>query len=168
MFGGQAAAEATVAATMTETLTARELLATSGALPGWLRRVRGENDAAVAATRRTSWAEVKVEGVSLIEGLAQAVLLGLGAWLAISALGGAVAGAIYYPEMKYWYVGVAPGLLSGPSVLLATYLYLLPRESVWTIELVIPLLLALLPWGTAYYFALRSLVLREAEKETSP
>ncbi|GAA0942547.1 ABC transporter ATP-binding protein [Actinocorallia libanotica] len=83
VFGGQAAAETAVAATMTETLTARELLATSGALPGWLRRVRRENDDVVAATRRTSWAEVRVEGVSLIEGLAQAVLLGLGAWLAI-------------------------------------------------------------------------------------
>jgi len=83
VFGGQAAADATVAATMTETLTARELLATSGALPGWLRRVRRENDAAVAAARRTSWAEVKVEAVSLIEGIAIAVLLGLGAWLAV-------------------------------------------------------------------------------------
>lgn len=83
VFGAQAAAEGTVAATMTETLTARELLATSGALPGWLRRVRRENAEVVTATRRTAWAETVIEGVSLVEGLAQAVLLGIGAWLAI-------------------------------------------------------------------------------------
>ncbi|MDX6740065.1 ABC transporter ATP-binding protein [Actinocorallia sp. A-T 12471] len=82
-FGGQAAAEATVAATMTETLTARELLATSGALPGWLKRVRGENAEVVSAARRTGWAEIRIETVSLIEGVATAVLLGLGAWMAV-------------------------------------------------------------------------------------
>ncbi|MEO5878259.1 MAG: ABC transporter ATP-binding protein [Streptosporangiaceae bacterium] len=81
-FGGQAAAETTVAATMTETLNARELLRTSGALPGWLLRVRRENGAVVVAARRTAWVEVRIELVSLIEGVALAVLLGLGAWLA--------------------------------------------------------------------------------------
>ncbi|TDD75826.1 ABC transporter ATP-binding protein [Actinomadura rubrisoli] len=81
-FGGQAAAEATVAATLSETLTARELLRTGGALPGWLARARGENRAVVAAARRTARVEVNIELVSLIEGAATAVLLGLGAWLA--------------------------------------------------------------------------------------
>ncbi|GAA4232135.1 ABC transporter ATP-binding protein [Actinomadura meridiana] len=81
-FGGQAAAETTVAATLTETLTARELLQTSGALPTWLGRVRRENRAVVAAARRTARVEANLELVSLIEGAALATLLGLGSWLA--------------------------------------------------------------------------------------
>lgn len=81
-FGGQAAAEATVAATLSETLTARELLQTGGALPTWLGRVRKENRDVVTAARKTARVEVNIETVGLIEGVTLAVLLGLGAWLA--------------------------------------------------------------------------------------
>ncbi|WP_199487630.1 ABC transporter ATP-binding protein [Actinomadura spongiicola] len=83
-FGGQAAAEATVAATHGETLVARELLQTSGALPSWLDRVRRENGHVVTKARRTARVEVNLELVSLIEGVALAVLLGLGSWMAAS------------------------------------------------------------------------------------
>ncbi|KDN87612.1 ABC transporter transmembrane domain-containing protein [Kitasatospora cheerisanensis] len=46
-FGGKASAEAAVAATFTETLTAREALQTSRGLPGWTARFDRENRHAV-------------------------------------------------------------------------------------------------------------------------
>src|SRR5262249_16248769 len=48
----------------------------------------------------------------------------LPAWLVISATGGAFAGLIFYPELKYCYIGILCGALAGPAALLATILYL--------------------------------------------
>ncbi|MBW8480964.1 ABC transporter ATP-binding protein [Actinomadura parmotrematis] len=108
-FGGQAAAEATVAATLTETLTARELLQTSGALPAWLGRVRRENRAVVAAARRTARVEVSIEVVSLIEGAALAVLLGLGAWLAAQGSLGIGAVVVFVLASRTLFEGLGDG-----------------------------------------------------------
>ena len=80
-FGGKAGAEAGVAATFTETLTAREALQTSRGLPGWARRFDRENARAVRAARRALRVENRIDLVSLIEGLALVALLLAGGWL---------------------------------------------------------------------------------------
>ncbi|WP_371483469.1 ABC transporter ATP-binding protein [Kitasatospora sp. NBC_00315] len=74
-FGGKAGAEATVAATFTETLTAREALQTSRGLPGWARRFDRENARAVRAARRALRVENRIDLVSLVEGAALVALL---------------------------------------------------------------------------------------------
>ncbi|MFF1875298.1 ABC transporter ATP-binding protein [Kitasatospora herbaricolor] len=81
-FGGKAGAEATVAATFSETLTAREALQTSRGLTGWTRRFERENTHAVGAARRAVRVENRIDLVSLIEGAALVVLLLAGGWLA--------------------------------------------------------------------------------------
>ncbi|RAJ45593.1 ABC-type multidrug transport system fused ATPase/permease subunit [Kitasatospora sp. SolWspMP-SS2h] len=80
-FGGKASAEATVAATFTETLTAREALQTSRGLTGWTRRFDRENRHAVRAARRALRVENRIDLVSLVEGLALVALLAVGGWL---------------------------------------------------------------------------------------
>ncbi|MFJ1709045.1 ABC transporter ATP-binding protein [Kitasatospora sp. NPDC088346] len=80
-FGGKANAEAAVAATFTETLTAREALQTSRGLPGWTRRFDAENRFAVGAARRALRVENRIDLVSLVEGFALVVLLLVGGWL---------------------------------------------------------------------------------------
>ncbi|MER6396664.1 ABC transporter ATP-binding protein [Kitasatospora sp. NPDC001603] len=82
-FGAKAGAEATVAATFSETLTAREALQTSRGLAGWTRRFDGENTRAVHAARRALRVENRIDLVSLIEGLALVVLLLVGGWLVV-------------------------------------------------------------------------------------
>ncbi|MFI9328947.1 ABC transporter ATP-binding protein [Kitasatospora sp. NPDC052868] len=80
-FGGKAAAEATVAATFSETLTAREALQTSRGLAGWSARFGRENRHAVHAARRALRVENRIDLVSLIEGTALVVLLLVGGWM---------------------------------------------------------------------------------------
>ncbi|MCF3102000.1 ABC transporter ATP-binding protein [Streptomyces roseoverticillatus] len=79
-FGAKAAAEATVAATFTETLNVREALQSARGLPGWLRRFDRENTAAVGAARRAIRVENRIDLVGLIEGFALVVLLLAGGW----------------------------------------------------------------------------------------
>ncbi|WP_372411631.1 ABC transporter ATP-binding protein [Streptomyces luteireticuli] len=79
-FGGKAAAEATVAATFTETLTVREALQSARGLPGWMRRFGRENSVAVGAARRAIRVENRIDLVSLVEGLAMVALLLVGGW----------------------------------------------------------------------------------------
>ncbi|MFJ5228718.1 ABC transporter ATP-binding protein [Kitasatospora sp. NPDC088391] len=80
-FGGKASAEAAVAATFTETLTAREALQTSRGLAGWTVRFDRENRHAVRAARRALRVENRIDLVSLVEGLALVALLAVGGWL---------------------------------------------------------------------------------------
>ncbi|MFE6747523.1 ABC transporter ATP-binding protein [Kitasatospora purpeofusca] len=80
-FGGKASAEATVAATFSETLTAREALQTSRGLAGWTGRFDRENRHAVQAARRALRVENRIDLVSLIEGIALVLLLLVGGWL---------------------------------------------------------------------------------------
>ncbi|WP_406209746.1 ABC transporter ATP-binding protein/permease [Kitasatospora sp. NBC_01560] len=80
-FGGKATAEATVAATFSETLTAREALQTSRGLAGWSARFERENRHAVKAARRALRVENRIDLVSLIEGTALVVLLLVGGWM---------------------------------------------------------------------------------------
>jgi hypothetical protein len=87
------------------------------------------------------------------------------AWMAISAAGGAIGGAIFYPQMGYWFIGALCGALAGPAALVAMYFYLMPRQEVWSAELMIPLLLGVAPVFGLYYLLMRFAVVRTALAE---
>jgi hypothetical protein len=87
------------------------------------------------------------------------------AWIIISAAGGAFAGLIIYPEMKYCYIGVVCGALAGPAALLATILYLMGRKEIWDIEVMIPLFLGVAPVFLLYYLLMRLAVIHTADWE---
>jgi hypothetical protein len=90
----------------------------------------------------------------------------LPAWLAISAVGGAFAGFIFYPEMKYCFIGLVCGGLAGPAALLATVLYLMGRkDGFWDVEVIIPLFLGVGPVFLLYYLLMRLAVVRAADWE---
>lgn len=80
-FAAKAAAEATATAQFTEFATARETLRLGGGLLPRQRRFAGANDAVLAAAGRAVAVRNRLEGVTLLEGLATAALLGLGVWL---------------------------------------------------------------------------------------
>src|SRR5262249_26837050 len=85
-------------------------------------------------------------------------------WLAISAAGGAFAGLIFYPEMKYCLIGLVCGALAGPAALLATILYLMGRrDGFWDVEVMIPLFLGVAPVFLLYYLLMRYAVVCVAD-----
>jgi hypothetical protein len=87
--------------------------------------------------------------------------LGVPVWIAISAAGGGLAMALFYPEFKYWYLGVLPGLVAGPLAMLCTYWYGQYREKLYIFEIPLPFLVGILPSVTVYYYTLRWAVLRD-------
>jgi hypothetical protein len=92
--------------------------------------------------------------------------ISLPAWLVISATGGAFAGLIFYPEMKYCFIGLVCGALAGPAALLATILYLMGRrDGFWDVEVLIPLFLGVAPVFLLYYLLMRLAVTRAADWE---
>ena len=74
-----------------------------------------------------------------------ALTFGLTTWLAVALIGGALAGSMMMTNMRYWYVGMVSGVLSGPGVLLATYYYTLYRTHLFSIEIIIPIVIGALP-----------------------
>ncbi len=80
-FGGQAAADARMTATFTETLTAHEALVAPGRPQEWIRRFRAENDTLLASNERAIGVQTRLELFGLLEGLATAALLLLSVWL---------------------------------------------------------------------------------------
>ncbi|MCK9875557.1 ABC transporter ATP-binding protein/permease [Frankia sp. Ag45/Mut15] len=80
-FGRQAASDATMTATFTETLTAHEALVAPGRPDEWVRRFRGDNDELRAANERAIDTQCRLELFAALEGLATAALLLLGVWL---------------------------------------------------------------------------------------
>jgi hypothetical protein len=92
--------------------------------------------------------------------------ISLPGWIVISATGGAFAGFIFYPELKYSYIGVLCGALAGPAALLATILYLMGRrDGFWDVEVLIPLFLGVGPVFLLYYLLMRLAVVRNADWE---
>lgn len=75
--------------------------------------------------------------------------------LACATLGGLIGGALVCPRPIA--AGLIGGALAGPPGLVAVYLYTIPRESVYSIELVIVQGLASLP-GVGVGFAIRKLL----------
>lgn len=82
--------------------------------------------------------------------------------LLIAAVGGSVAGAIFYPGFRFWYVGMLCGGIIGVSCLLATFLYVLPRQEIYSFEVMFPIILGALPGFLLYYILMRCLVLARA------
>jgi hypothetical protein len=91
--------------------------------------------------------------------------ISLPTWLVISATGGAFAGFIFYPELKYCYIGAVCGALAGPAALLATVLYLMGRKEIVDAEVMVPLLLGVAPVFLLYYMLMRYAVVRAADRE---
>ncbi len=80
-FGDQAAAEATAAAQFTELVAAGETLRLGGGVAARLRRFGAANDEALRTANRAVAVQNRLAGMALLEGLATAALLLLGAWL---------------------------------------------------------------------------------------
>lgn len=80
-FGRQAASDAAMTATFTETLTAHEALVAPGRPDEWVRRFRRDNDELRTANERAIDAQCRLELFGALEGLATAALLLLGVWL---------------------------------------------------------------------------------------
>jgi hypothetical protein len=80
----------------------------------------------------------------------------------IAAIGGAITMAMYYPKPGYRVLGIMPGLLIGPLVMLCVLYYLSFREHVLLIELMIPLLVGSAPGILLYKFLVTRKELRAA------
>jgi hypothetical protein len=80
-------------------------------------------------------------------------------WVLICALTGAVIVAFYFPDRRWWVVGVLPGALMSVLSMGALYLYTQHRSEVYSIELVLVALVGMLPGAALYYVLMRALVL---------
>jgi hypothetical protein len=92
--------------------------------------------------------------------------LSLDSWMAISAIIGAITGAVFYPDFRFFYVGLLPGMCIGPTVLLLCHKYAQWREGpLFALELTYVFFLGTVPWFILYYLLLRWRVLRGMENE---
>lgn len=96
-------------------------------------------------------------------------VLSFEAWIAIAAAGGA-AGGYLWAEDQRWNVGLLSGAVAGAGTVAALFFYVLFRvewsSTFWSIELVIPAMIGLLP-GWILYRVLRE-EKRAAEVFTAP
>lgn len=72
-------------------------------------------------------------------------------WLSIAAVGGAAGGAVWAEDQR-WPVGLLSGGIGGAGVVGVTFAYVVWRsaysQTFWSIELVLPALVGLVPaWG---------------------
>ena len=82
-YGSEAAAEATVVATFTEGLAAREMLLQTGSTDSWIKRAQRDSDSFLNAVRNLVRVENRLHLVALVEGLTMAALLLFAGWLAV-------------------------------------------------------------------------------------
>jgi predicted RND superfamily exporter protein len=85
--------------------------------------------------------------------------LSLLTWVLICAVLGAFIVALYFPDRRWWAVGLLPGALMGVLSMGALYFYTQHRSEVYSIELVLVALVGILPGAALYYVLLRALVL---------
>jgi hypothetical protein len=87
------------------------------------------------------------------------------ALIVISCIAGMIAGALFHPKGKYWYVGLLPGMCAGMGSFALTYLCTKDRAKIGVAEMFIWPILGSLPAFIFYYFAIRWVVLREARTQ---
>lgn len=66
-------------------------------------------------------------------------------FVAIAGLGGSASGYFWQNNTNHRPIGLFTGFLTGICVLYATYFYLLPRDSFYKIEMIIPMTIGVLP-----------------------
>lgn len=77
-------------------------------------------------------------------------------WLSLLAvIGGGTAGALYVPDKSQWWKGLLSGMVSGFSILWVTIVYASFRDTIYGLELLIPLSLGVLPGGVLYYIFMK-------------
>lgn len=79
---------------------------------------------------------------------------------------------LFYPDRRYWHLGVIPGLITGPALIFLPRFYILTvvlpyRDWVWNVELALPILCALMPTWLLWYVPLKYRVIRDIEYELS-
>ncbi|HEX8162027.1 MAG TPA: hypothetical protein VF538_09155 [Pyrinomonadaceae bacterium] len=79
----------------------------------------------------------------------------LATWACVCAAGGALAGAFYLPDRRFRLAGLLPGALASVFSLFAVYYYTQQRSEVFSIELILVSLVAMLPGILLYYFIMR-------------
>lgn len=79
----------------------------------------------------------------------------------ISIVGGIGAYSLYYPQRKYWYTGILPGIIHGFLSPLIAFLYFEGKESVDVAMLFLPFGVSILPAGIIYYIHLRAVAIAE-------
>jgi hypothetical protein len=75
-----------------------------------------------------------------------------------------------YPDRKYWYLGIIPGLITGPAMIFLPRFYILTvvlpyRNVACNMEIILPILAAWLPAWVLWYLPLKSKATRDIEEE---
>lgn len=77
-------------------------------------------------------------------------------WLSLLAvIGGGVAGALYVPDKAQWWKGLLSGMVGGFSVLWVMIVYASFRDSIYGLELLIPLSLGVAPGAVLFAILMR-------------
>lgn len=84
--------------------------------------------------------------------------------LILSVVGSLCFFCFTYPRRKYWYLGILPGIFTGPLVFWAVIFYTSWRNSIWNIELAIPCLIGAAPGLLLWHSSLKRIVVRDLKK----
>jgi hypothetical protein len=77
-------------------------------------------------------------------------------WLSLLAvIGGGIAGALYVPDKANGWKGLLSGMASGFSILWVTIVYASFRDSIYGLELLIPLILGVAPGAVLFYILMK-------------
>src|SRR5262245_32821448 len=90
--------------------------------------------------------------------------LDLPAVLAVSGLCCTVGFCLLYPDRRFWFAGLLPGLITGPLVAGVLVLFTASQTQIHSGALVIVMLVAGAPGFVLYYYSLRSLVLQDVRR----
>ena len=73
----------------------------------------------------------------------------------VAVIGGGIAGALYVPDKANWWKGLVSGMASGFSVLWVMIVYASFRDSIYALELLIPLTLGVAPGAVLFYILMK-------------
>lgn len=90
-------------------------------------------------------------------GFMEGIFLGVSRLLLslIAIIGGGAAGALYVPDKTQWWKGFLSGMVSGFSILWVTIVYASFRDSIYGLELLIPLSLGVVPGAVLFFIFIK-------------